>query len=282
MTLTLSVCHACGNPTLTLCSAGLITRTASIFSLASLRSRLAFFSESDSAPHTLPFSSSQGSVRKNSGQRIWVAGDKRAHVGSMSACLAITAEGESIRPSSSLNMISVPVFAGGFNIAQDPPPQPIRLPRAQGQLCQEHTVTQPTSFIPGYSYRLNCLSNVWATSIQRHAASFKEGTARPLKAFQRMLGLMAAASSVLQLGLLHMWTPPHNGDSGLCFSPGPLEGPLLAKTRRDPRHGAQKEGCHDKCFQQGLGSAVRGQTDLRPVVRRGVSLHINCLEMLAV
>ncbi len=43
--------------------------------------------------------------------------------------------------------------AGGFNIAQDPPPQTLRLPGAQGQLCQEHTVTQPTGFIPGYSYR---------------------------------------------------------------------------------------------------------------------------------
>ncbi len=80
------------------------------FSLASLRSRLAFFSEIDSAPSTLPFSSSQGSVRKkNSGQRIWAAGDKRAHVGSMPVCLAITAKGESIRPSSSLNIISPPL-----------------------------------------------------------------------------------------------------------------------------------------------------------------------------
>ncbi len=34
------------------------------FSLASLCSRIAFFSESDSAPRTLPFSSSQGPVRK--------------------------------------------------------------------------------------------------------------------------------------------------------------------------------------------------------------------------
>ncbi len=53
--------------------------------------------------------------------------------------------------------------AGGFNIAQDPPPQPLKLPGAQGQLCQEHTVTHPTSFVPGHSYRLsaddsNCLS----------------------------------------------------------------------------------------------------------------------------
>ncbi len=37
-----------------------------------------------------------------------------------------------------------------------------------------------------------------------HAAFFEEGTAYPLKAFQRMLGFMAAASPVLRLGLFHM------------------------------------------------------------------------------
>ncbi len=31
----------------------------------------------------------------------------------------------------------------------------IRLPGAQGQLCQERTVTQPTGIVPGYSYRLS-------------------------------------------------------------------------------------------------------------------------------
>ncbi len=62
---------------------------------------------------------------------------------------------------------------------------------------------------------------------------------------------------------------PRNSDSGLWISPGPLEGPLLVKARRDPRHGAQKKGCQDRCFQQEMGSAVRGQTHLRPVVRRG-------------
>ncbi len=53
--------------------------------------------------------------------------------------------------------------AGGFNFTQDPPPQPLRLPGDQGQLFQEHTVIQPTSFVPGHSYRLsaddrNCLN----------------------------------------------------------------------------------------------------------------------------
>ncbi len=51
----------------------------------------------------------------------------------------------------------------GFDIAQDSPSQPLRLLGAQGQFCQEHTATQPTSFVPGHSYRLsaddsNCLS----------------------------------------------------------------------------------------------------------------------------
>ncbi len=36
-----------------------------------------------------------------------------------------------------------------------------------------------------------------ATMIHRHAASFKEDTARPLKAFQKKLDLMAASSPVL-------------------------------------------------------------------------------------
>ncbi len=111
-------------------------------------------------------------------------------------------------------------------------------------------------------------------TIQRHEASFKEGTALPLKAFQKMLGLGSAshathpvlAEAEGSIRGLASRTPPCNGDSGLCISPGPLEGHLLAKEWRDPRHGTQKEGCHDRRFQQGLGSAVRGQTDLWSLV----------------
>ncbi len=46
--------------------------------------------------------------------------------------------------------------------------------------------------------------------------------------------------------------------------------PLWLK-RGMTRHGVQKEGCHDRRFQQGLGSAVQGQTDLRSVVRGGIN-----------
>ncbi len=113
-----------------------------------------------------------------------------------------------------------------------------------------------------------------ATTIQRSAASSKEGTARPLKAFLKMLGLMAVASPVLQLGRLYT----RNGDSGLCISPGPFKGPPLAKARRDLTHSAQKEGCSNK----GWGALCEGQTDLRSWSEEESGLHINCLEMLAV
>ncbi len=53
MTLTLSVCHAWGNTTLTLRSAGLTALIARVSVLASQCSRIAFFSESDSAPPVL-------------------------------------------------------------------------------------------------------------------------------------------------------------------------------------------------------------------------------------
>ncbi len=44
-----------------------------------------------------------------------------------------------------------------------------------------------------------------ALAIQQLATSFKLRVPHPLKAFQRMLGLMASVSLVLQLGLLHIW-----------------------------------------------------------------------------
>ncbi len=68
---------------------------------------------------------------------------------------------------------------GGFDIAQDTPPQPLRLPGAQGQFCQEHTVTQPNEFHSWAQLSMTAIvSAAQATTIQRHAASFKEDTAR--------------------------------------------------------------------------------------------------------
>ncbi len=168
--------------------------------------------------------------------------------------------------------------AGGFYIAQDPPPQPLRLSGAQGQLCQEHIFNQSTNFVSGYSFRLgandsNCLSGASHDNSAPH--SLLQGRYRPsAQSFPENAEPYGSGFAGTSVGSashathpvlaesegsgLASWTPPRNGDSGLCISPGLLEGPLLAKARRDPRHGAQKEGCQDRCFQQGLGSSVRG------------------------
>ncbi len=176
---------------------------------------------------------------------------------------------------------------GGFNIAQDPPPQPLTLPGAQGQLCQEHTVTQPPSFVPGHSYRLSadgsdCFSGASHDNSEPHG--FLRGRDRPsAQSFPENAGPYGsgfAGTSVVSASHatypvlaeaegsicgFASRTPPHNSDSGLCISPDPLERPPLAKEGCGLIHGAQKEGC-----QQGLGSAVRRQTDLRSLVREGV------------
>ncbi len=67
-------------------------------SLASLRTRIAFFSESDPAPRALPFSSSQGPVRKKQRGRGSAPGWKRAHAGSDPACLVFTTQRAFSRP----------------------------------------------------------------------------------------------------------------------------------------------------------------------------------------
>ncbi len=92
-----------------------------------------------------------------------------------------------------------------------------------------------------------------ATTIQRHATSFEERTARPLKAFPENAGPYGSGFAGTSFGSashatypvlagvegsirgLASRTPQRNGNSGLCISPGPLERPPLAKARRDLR-----------------------------------------------
>ncbi len=44
---------------------------------------------------------------------------------------------------------------GRANIPQVPLPQPLRVPGSQSKFCQELTFSQPTSFVPGSSFRLS-------------------------------------------------------------------------------------------------------------------------------
>ncbi len=192
---------------------------------------------------------------------------------------------------------------GSFNIAQDTPPQPLMLPGVQGQLCQEHTVTQPTSIIPGDSYRLQMTATVsaeQATVIQRHAASFKDGTAHLLKAFQKMLGLMAAVSPVLQLGLLRMqpiqfWLKQripsgawHHGRHHITLTWACVSALAHWRDLLWLKQGMILDMAHRRMVvmtdasNKGWGALLEGKPTFGLWSKEESGLHINCLEMLAV
>ncbi len=137
-------------------------------------------------------------------------------------------------------------------------------------------------------------------TIQRHTSSFKEGPARLLKAFQRMLSLMAAASPVLQLGLLHMrpiqfllkqrvpstaWLHGRHHITGTraCVS-------ALAHWR-DPfwlKQGVILDTAHRRkvvmtdASNKGWGALSEGKPTFGLWSEEESGLHINCLELLAV
>ncbi len=210
---------------------------------------------------------------KTAGQRIRAAGDKRAHAGSMPTCLAITTE--SIRLSSSPNTISVP----------------LRL-----RATWSHSVWVTTNWITAFLWQLQTRKGLSGSVTDPALLPSSASRNARLRADEEFIRVMTKA--VNKLGLewsppeepfrsrldkwflpgchqalrqrsspfFHPWlasrTPPQNGVSGLCISPGPLERPLLAKARLDLRHGAQKEGCHDR--QRGHHVLVR--SDSRSVV----------------
>ncbi len=170
-------------------------------SLASLRTRIAFFSESDPAPRALPFSSSQGPVRKKQRGRgsqrpvdseLTLAQIPRASLSphrEMSPVLFIQPDQ---RPSVSVSDL---VSFGGSDdeLADDS----MSLVASDAEELFLGTVLDS-------AHMRAVITPERALAIQKLAATFKSDTARPLQVFQRMLGLMAAASPVLQLGLLRM------------------------------------------------------------------------------
>ncbi len=139
-----------------------------------------------------------------------------------------------------------------------------------------------------------------ATTIQHHAASFKEGTARPLKAFQRMLGLMAAASPVLQLGLLHMrpiqfWLKQrvpsvawHYGRHCIMVTRACVS--ALARWRYPfwLKRGMILDTAHRRkvvmtdASYKGWRALCEGKPTFSLWSKEESGMHINCLEMLAV
>ncbi len=139
-----------------------------------------------------------------------------------------------------------------------------------------------------------------ALAIQKLAATFKSGTARPLKAFQRMLGLMAAASPVLQLGLLRMrplqrWLKPrvphntwHHGCLHIRVNQACVTALTPWKNPRWMKKGVAMGLVHSRkvvttdASNTGWGALCEGKPTFGHWSKAEKGFHINCLEMLAV
>ncbi len=133
-------------------------------------------------------------------------------------------------------------------------------------------------------------------TIQRHAASFKEGTACLLKAFQTMLGLMAATSPVLQLGLLHMqpiqfWLKQrvpsaawHHGSHCVMVTQACVSALACWRDLFWLKRGMIVDTAHRKkvattdASNKGWGALCEG----KPTFGLWLEVHIHCLEMLTV
>ncbi len=139
-----------------------------------------------------------------------------------------------------------------------------------------------------------------ALAIQKLAATFKSDTARPLKVFQRMLGLMAAASPVLQLGLLRMrplqrWLKPrvpHNawrhGRLHIRVNQACVTALTPWKNPRWMKKGVAMGLVHTRkvvttdASNTGWGALCEGKPTFGHWSKAESGFHINCLEMLAV
>ncbi len=193
---------------------------------------------------------------------------------------------------------------GGTTFTQNPHPQPLRAPGAQGQFRQKRTVSsQRISFLGTVldsAHMRAVIAPERALAIQKLAATFKSDTARPLKVFQRMLGLMAAASPVLQLGLLRMrplqrWLKPrvpHNawrhGRLHIRVNQACVTALTPWKNPRWMEKGVAMGLVHTRkvvttdASNTGWGALCEGKPTFGHWSKTESGFHINCLEMLAV
>ncbi len=174
---------------------------------------------------------------------------------------------------------------GGATFAQNPPPQPLRAPGAQGQFRQERTVSQPTSVVPGNSSGLSshesCDSARTRSGHSETRGHLQERHRSPTQSVSENAGPHGRSIASVTAGpaphaapsmlvettgstqRMASQTPAHQGESGLCDSPDPLEEPTMDEEGRGHGVGLQQES---------WGGAVRRQTYLRPLVEGGERL----------
>ncbi|XP_016089070.1 glutamate receptor ionotropic, delta-1-like [Sinocyclocheilus grahami] len=136
-------------------------------------------------------------------------------------------------------------------------------------------------------------------AIQRLTTAFTIGTSLPLRMFQRMLGLMASASPVLQLGLLRMrplqhWLKPlvssrawHHGrlrikvDQACIAALAPWKDPSCFKQGIPLGMMHKRQVIFTDASNMGWGALCDGRPAFGAWSSEETKLHINCQEMLA-
>ncbi len=183
---------------------------------------------------------------------------------------------------------------GGTTFTQNPHPQPLRAPGAQGQFRQKRTVSQPASIVPGYSSGLSSHeSGDSARTRSGHSETrghLQERHRSPTQSVSENAGPYGRSIASVTAGpaphappstlvettgstqRMASRTLAYQGESGLCDSPDPLEEPTVDEEGRGHGVGPHQESCHDRRLQHRLGGAVRRQTDLRPLVEGGERL----------
>ncbi len=159
---------------------------------------------------------------------------------------------------------------GGTTFTQNPHPQPLRAPGAQGQFRQKRTVSQPTNIVPGYSSGLSSHeSGDSARTRSGHSDAPPSTLVETTGSTQRMASRTLAYQGESTQRMASR-TLAYQGESGLCNSPDPLEEPTVDGEGRGHGVGPHQESWG--ALQHRLGGAVRRQTDLRPLVGDGERL----------
>ncbi len=143
---------------------------------------------------------------------------------------------------------------GGTTFTQNPHPQPLRAPGAQGQFRQKRTVSQPTSIVPGYSSGLSSHESGDSTRtrsghsetrghLQERHRSPTQSVSENAGPYGRSIASVTAGPAphappstlVETTGSTQRMasrTLAYQGESGLCDSPDPLEEPTVDEEGR--------------------------------------------------
>ncbi len=193
---------------------------------------------------------------------------------------------------------------GGTTFTQNPHPQPLRAPGAQGQFRQKRTVSQPTNIVPGYSSGLSSHeSGDSARTRSGHSETrghLQERHRSPTQSVSENAGPYGRSIASVTAGpaphappstlvettgstqRMASRTLAYQGESGLCNSPDPLEEPTVDGEGRGHGVGPHQESCHDRRLQHRLGALCEGKPTFGHWSKTESGFHINCLEMLAV